>query len=910
MTRSRLLGAVATILCFISLDAGSARGQGSLGWPEWLTVGNIGYCNSPGPPAYSYTAIYFFSPLSGVEATAIDGVAAMNYLISSGSKEGIWMQASMPSGVSYIRQIRFIQGKLYAAAAGRDALVSSDSGKSWTFSGLGLFDANDIYADGTGSIRSLKDPMKVFARLDTLHCIAQGTANIYVSSDGGLNWVPSNVPMVDSFSAGAFADPCKNVFVCPNSWGTVWRSTDFGEHWGNVITGSGTGSEYIDGASSTVYISDTLGLFRSTDDGSTWYSVITVDSGLHLPIFAFGPMGEHLVMPWFFWEECPTPLGGVWKLLNPLVMTSTGGMDDLHGAPSMTDSNGALLEQQDTMNVPLELASACQPFLVPVTVESDVDSMSVRITLRDSLNDFALAASDSTIALRKGHEDTVWMQYDPHHSVSNVVINFENHWHCSDWSETRTVHVDALPAAAISSPPVFAASCIPDTEAAMVRFDSCDVLCIDSVGFPASIVANLHVATKLPDTNGVGYGDSLLLAFNSAGMTGTMRDSIVIYGHYLRMDSLLNDYFYFPHASGIDTDFSFFYTTVPVTLHALGTGTVLSSKDSSLNTGARNLCDVRDTFAVIKNPGCDTACIDTAILSGVGFAIERGEGAACLAPGGSDTIWIAIQADTIGHPLANAARITVTSDANPPLPPIVLSRGIEYPLPWALLLSSPAEATTGTRVTYKLIQSGSLPPSVTSLDFTVTYNGDLLGLQGNADSHVTFSTTPDGLAHLHFHFAPVPSDSVLDSIILTAFVARDTETELSLEDIVLGNSQNISSDCLASVTTAQSSFTLLPECGTPALTEVLRTGTISIDRIEPNPARSAVTITLYSGENNSAPGELSLVDAMGRMVTLQTLILQRGANRVPVNLASLPSGFYTARIITAQGTAQRSFVKE
>src|SRR5581483_11546977 len=260
------------------------------------------------------------------------------------------------------------------------------------------------------TIHALHDPMKVFARLDSMHCIAQGTAEIFVSNDGGLTWTSSGVPMVDDASTGAFADPCHMVYVCPNSYGTAFRSTDLGQTWRSVPTGCGTGSEWLAGASTVPYVTSDGGLYRSTDDGVDWVSVYTVTAGPHTPFFVFGPMGEHVVLAWM-----GSPNG------NTTWITSTGGLDDLHGAPSMTDSNGAPLMQEDTMNVPLELTSICQPFYIPVTVESDVDGMTVHASIaKDSLGDFSFPATDTTVSLRKNHEDTLWLRYQPHHAASNI----------------------------------------------------------------------------------------------------------------------------------------------------------------------------------------------------------------------------------------------------------------------------------------------------------------------------------------------------------------------------------------------------------------------------------------------------------------------------------------------------------
>ena len=165
---------VAALCCVASFSANNLRAQAQIVWPEWRLV-------AQGLPG-TFSAIYFFDPLHGV--TAANNGSTLYYSIPDH-----WFPSTVPTGITLIREIRSIQGKLYAASAGTDVLVSTDSGKSWQFSGLNLNNANDVYADGTGTIRILGDPMVRFARIDPLHCVATGKGSIFVSTDGGQNWI-------------------------------------------------------------------------------------------------------------------------------------------------------------------------------------------------------------------------------------------------------------------------------------------------------------------------------------------------------------------------------------------------------------------------------------------------------------------------------------------------------------------------------------------------------------------------------------------------------------------------------------------------------------------------------------------------------------------------------------------------
>jgi photosystem II stability/assembly factor-like uncharacterized protein len=622
--------ALASVL-FLSLlvTSRSMRAQSTLAWPEWMEVGSLGDLAHPIHPSF-YTAFYFFDPLHGV--AAVRGQTGIYYIYN---KAGLWRPANIPSGFGHVRAIRLIQGKLYAATDGPDILISSDSGKSWKFSGLGYSNANDVYADASGAIRVLTDPMKVFARLDTLHCVASGST-IFVSSDGGRNWNPAATGL-NANSRGIFADRCSNVYICPSSQGVVLRSTDFGQTWKTVYTGLGGDEEYLGGASSTAYVTNN-GLFRSIDDGLTWKTIITAYEITCWPMFAFGPMGEHVVVPWTF---APNPLKP-WIIVTEPWMTFTGGDDMLHSAAAMTDSNGAPLMQQDTMNVPFQVMSFCNAFKIPVAVESDVDDLSVDVKIQnDSLGDFSLLTK-APANLRHGHEDTLWLAYQPHHPVSNVTLRFDNHWHCSDWSETRSVHVVAVPTADIAPPPVFGAACIADTQAAIVHLDSCMTLAIDSVAIPSSISGRLQLLKTLPDTVHPGGHDSLFFSYTPPDSVGTFFDSVVVYGHYIGLDSTFETYWYYPHAWGQDTSFAFFHKTLPIwmaSLHQM----VLLPQGSPIAFARQAFCDRNsDTVITLTNNGCAPDTLTSVGIKGLGYSLANPPSLPIILPVG-DTVKIPLQ---------------------------------------------------------------------------------------------------------------------------------------------------------------------------------------------------------------------------------------------------------------------------
>ena len=1003
---------IAVLFCGFG-DSG-LRAQGYLQSPEWNEVGSLGDW-APANAVANYTAIFFFDPVHGVAATSEPKI---HYIFDP--SQGLWRTATVPSGFSTVRQIRFIQGKLYAATDGPDILMSSDSGKTWNYSGLNLANTNDVYADASGNIRALTDPMKSFARVDTMHCVAVGGGSLFVSSDGGDNWVTS-VTGIDTASIGAFGDPCERVFICPSTYGTAaLRSTDLGQTWQDVLTGAGPYSECVGGASTVCYLTDTGGMFRSIDDGVTWTSIITVNAGPHYPFFVWGPMGEHVVMPWFF-------VPGIVAVNEPW-MTTTGGDDNLHSAVAMTDSNGAPLDQEDSM-VPFRVVSTCNTFSIPIALEADVPGLSIKATLtNNSGGDVTLISSDSiyfsTPVLNQHYvQDTMWLAYDPHHLVDTAVITFENGWNCSKWSETRTVIITSIPTAAIVPPPVFAGNCHPVSEAAYVTLDSCSTLVIDSVVIPPDILSRFSLTKSLPDTLHLGTNDSLFFTFNPLDTVATILDSVQIFGYFYPsggLDSTLN-YFNFNVAwTGMDSDFSYFEQTIPVKFIALPSGIALFSEDSvialqrasycehlldtsisftnngcgpdtilqvtiagsgysvnsgslpiilpadstvtfplnfyapdtgifqgtlsvnavsngmktfsipltgigfphagslaansdSLDAGQTYICQEVDTFVVVQDTGCDTVHITGVSSSSPDFTVLGGGGSFTIAPGEYDTIWINTQVDTAGGVPSNNATLSIASDAQPAFPPITLSREIQYPVQWSLHLSPPDSALAGTDIAYQIIQTGTLPPDVTTLDFTLVYNADLLNFfqvdESSVDT-VGYVRTADGLAHLTFQAEPVGSNPVIATVHFTPYVAASTQTGIDLENISFVSTLDRSGDCIASVSTDSGAFTLSQSCGTQELSAFLRSGTVLIDNIEPNPASGTIVVGVSSGAPGAA-AELSIIDALGRTVCQQHVVLAGGGeNAVPVNIGNLPSGVYAAQLRGAGLVSTREFVKE
>ena len=103
----------------------------------------------------------------------------------------------------------------------------------------------------------------------------------------------------------------------------------------------------------------------------------------------------------------------------------------------------------------------------------------------------------------------------------------------------------------------------------------------------------------------------------------------------------------------------------------------------------------------------------------------------------------------------------------------------------------------------------------------------------------------------------------------------------------------------------------MQECGYPELTSFSQSGTITIDNITPNPAAGTIVVAVSSGASSPISAKLSIIDALGRTVCQQNIMLIGGQeNHIPVNVGNLPSGIYAARLIGAGLASTQEFVKE
>ena len=561
--------------------------------------------------------MFFFDTLHGIVAVNIDSgsiIAPPPTGNDSGRREYIfytsntrsWRQIALPRTVKQINAIRLIHGKLCAACFGPDLLISSDSGKSWNFSGLGLGDAWDVYDDPNGVIRTIPYTSQTpnyyatFARIDKFHCLFttvpagaspskyNSPGSVQISNDGGITWHNTGINIFERY--GCYGETCAKIFAfgAEDLQALVYCSFDSGTSWErDTIDSLGYANEFLDGAAGVIYTRR----LRSTNDGETWTSANMPGSlaGGVGHIAVFGPLGQYVVVPTYGGISGDSEL--------TLYLTTTGGDGALHDVTDPLDSTGFPMSLADTIRV----ASNCSGVRVPIPLEGCVDSI-YTVVNTDSLYPLRSAGA-SNFLLGANQRDTAWFEVLPGRSpaADTVTVRFQNSWHCSSWEEVRTIIVTNPSASlSISSAPLIGSCGLVD-DTAHIAIDSCQSLIIRNVAISNISSNRLQFQSPLPDTL---QFDRHWLPFEFDPHDTSFYDTatVELTGYY----------------EGTTTQFD---TTFTIILTAIPSQPKLSIPDS-LDFGMLRMCanSVADTdLAYFKNWNCTPDTITSLFLIGASF---------------------------------------------------------------------------------------------------------------------------------------------------------------------------------------------------------------------------------------------------------------------------------------------------
>ena len=558
--------------------------------------------------------------------------------------------------------------------------------------------------------------------------------------------------------------------------------------------------------------------------------------------------------------------------------------------PSRLDASSYILD--------LGIVNACTTFDTAILFEN-LGCDTLFVPLDQALQSgWSVTPNTDTLRMLPGDVDSVRIQFtsvrpgDYHEKLSYKYLGRSSG--TIDFDLTATVS-PAMPALQLSSTIIDLGSrsiCANDSilEIAMTN-ESCDTIKLSDTRLDSG--ALFHLLNNADTTLLPGDRANLFIAFIAQLDTASEQHLTL---HISRTDGSLG-----------------FDTTLTFAASVTGTRKQLAASTAAIDMGQTYICEERDTSVIIQNTGCDSVCVSDLSLLGTGFRIMSDTSGFCLPPSTSDTVWLATEINTSNSAPQNNDTLLVTSNAKPPIPPIPLSREIAYPVPWALTLTPPMQAAAGTPVTYAISQSGELPNDVTALDMTVSYADDLLHFVRADESSVvpgTATRDANGTLHQEFRISPVGNNFVLATLSFLPYVALDSQTAITLDSVNFVSALDRPNDCIASVETARSSFTLIPECGTSELVRLMGSGTIQIVRVDPNPANGMVAVSIASGRKNVVRAELSVVDALGRIVLRRALNISPGSGQFPLDLTSIAKGFYTILLRSEGVGSGMAFLKE
>ncbi len=526
------------------------------------------------------------------------------------------------------------------------------------------------------------------------------------------------------------------------------------------------------------------------------------------------------------------------------------------------------------------------------------DTLSV--SLAQSLSNYWQAnPSVGAITLLPGQMDTIYIHFastTPGTYSANLLYSYTGPTSGTDTIELTAIVPKGGPALALS----------PDTislgDRPFCTSDTQIIVTVKNLACDSTKLTSIHLANST-DFSLVNAGDTILSnggtvvvpVLCSPSQHGASFDTLVI--HHQNLDG----------SNAGDTTMVLFVNVV----HGMA---ALAASTQSVDMGTLPICEERDTSILIEDTGCDSVCVSSIATSNLHFTLTPGQATSfCLAPHQRDTIYLRTQVDTSGGQQTNTGLLQITSDATPAFTPVVLSREIEYPVPWQLVLSPIDSCGPGGTVTYRIIQHGTLPSDVSSMAFDLVFDDDLLQLASIDESWVGppgYYRSADGLAHYLLHVSPVPADSVIATLHLIAYEARALSTQLSLDSVQFTSTQNRPADCIASTTVAASAFQLRTACNGPLLRQAL-SGTLAIDGVIPNPTAGMVTVMYRNQTDNLLGANIEVSDALGRTVLERTLSLLPGPDHsIALDLTAVPAGVYRVRVNASNWSQSLDIVRQ
>jgi hypothetical protein len=162
--------------------------------------------------------------------------------------------------------------------------------------------------------------------------------------------------------------------------------------------------------------------------------------------------------------------------------------------------------------------------------------------------------------------------------------------------------------------------------------------------------------------------------------------------------------------------------------------------------------------------------------------------------------------------------------------------------------------------------------------------------------------------YLIIQLISLASDGSVATFDYEIFLTKDSTTNLTATNFHLNNTDPKFEECVASASTSDTAFTYVYQCSQHEIQEFLRTGTVRITGISPNPTRGDLVLAVSSPMKQ--PATLRIFDLLGKEVCTREVVLNAGRTTVTVSTTELSRSRYGIRLETAGGTVRGAFVKE
>jgi len=332
----------------------------------------------------------------------------------------------------------------------------------------------------------------------------------------------------------------------------------------------------------------------------------------------------------------------------------------------------------------------------------------------------------------------------------------------------------------------------------------------------------------------------------------------------------------------------------------------LTPHPDSIDFGIASRCATFDTTIVISNTGCDSLRIDTAYLSGSGFAIGGLKLPVFIAADDSIRITLRSLIDSSGKNPSAAATFILSSNAGNTVAPISIRRGYRTNPQYKLFLDPPQQSGPAGGIVEFILRTDADMTGVTTIDLDLTTSTELL----------TFIKSPQlnpfsfSGGHLHIIGSPqiVTMNGSIDTLRFAVRLAKDSIEDLVLSHIRINSNDSTISPCAAITSTPGATFLYHYLCGDHTIQRSMNgILPLTILSISPNPATGEMNVRLRSAEDADISAVIS--NALGMPCLRRTFSVSGADVTERFDISSLPSGAYTIELTGDGGTSISHFMK-